>query len=98
MNFQAVLFDLDGTLLDTLDDLADSTNLALSKLGLPEHPAEAYKEFIGDGIENLVRRAVPADRRDSATLAESGWCDSSSLKEATWRTYRCNDLRKSNIS
>jgi phosphoglycolate phosphatase len=72
MNFQAVLFDLDGTLLDTLDDLADSTNLALSKLGLPEHPAEAYKEFIGDGIENLVRRAVPADRRDSATLAECG--------------------------
>jgi len=70
MSFHAVLFDLDGTLLDTLDDLADSTNLALRRLGLPEQPVEAYKQFIGDGIDNLVRRAVPASRRDSATLAE----------------------------
>jgi phosphoglycolate phosphatase len=70
MDIHAVLFDLDGTLLDTLDDLADSANLALRRLGLPEHPVEAYKQFIGDGIENLVRRAVPEDRRDPATLAE----------------------------
>jgi phosphoglycolate phosphatase len=70
MNFRAVLFDLDGTLLNTLDDLADSTNLALGQLGLPEHPAESYKLFVGDGIENLVRRAVPEDQCDSATLAE----------------------------
>ena len=70
MNFRAVLFDLDGTLLDTLDDLADSTNLALRQLGLPEHPVESYKQFIGDGIDNLIRRAVPEQRRDSATLAE----------------------------
>jgi phosphoglycolate phosphatase len=70
MTFRAVLFDLDGTLLDTLEDLADSTNLALRRLGLPEHPAEAYKHFIGDGIDNLARRAVPEDRRDPATLAE----------------------------
>ena len=70
MNFRAVLFDLDGTLLDTLDDLADSANLALRRLGLPEHAAEAYKLFVGNGIENLVRRAVPENRRDAATLAE----------------------------
>jgi phosphoglycolate phosphatase len=70
MSFHAVLFDLDGTLLDTLDDLADSANLALRQLGLPEHGAESYKRFIGDGIDNLVRRAVPEDRRDAATLAE----------------------------
>jgi phosphoglycolate phosphatase len=70
MTFRAVLFDLDGTLLDTLDDLADSTNLALRQLGLPEHPVESFKQFIGDGIENLIRRAVPEQRRDAATLAE----------------------------
>jgi phosphoglycolate phosphatase len=70
MIFRAVLFDLDGTLLDTLDDLADSANLALRRLELPEHPVEAYKQFVGGGIENLVRRAVPEDRRDAATLAE----------------------------
>jgi phosphoglycolate phosphatase len=69
MNAHAILFDLDGTLLDTLDDLADSANFALRQLGLPERPVEAYKLFIGDGIENLVCRAVPEDRRNSATLA-----------------------------
>jgi phosphoglycolate phosphatase len=70
MSFRAVLFDLDGTLLNTLDDLADSANGALRRLGFPEHPVEAYKHFIGDGIENLVRRAVPEDCRDAATLAQ----------------------------
>jgi phosphoglycolate phosphatase len=68
MDFRAVLFDLDGTLLDTLDDLADSTNSALAELGLPSHPAESYKRFVGDGIEALIRRAVPDDRRDPSTL------------------------------
>jgi phosphoglycolate phosphatase len=68
MNFRAVLFDLDGTLLDTLDDLADSTNLALRQLGLPEHPVESYKRFVGDGFDNLIRRALPQAHSDSATL------------------------------
>jgi phosphoglycolate phosphatase len=61
MNYQAVLFDLDGTLLDTLEDLADSTNAALRRLGYPEHPLAAYRYFIGDGVENLIRRAVPSE-------------------------------------
>lgn len=68
--YRAILFDLDGTLLDTLDDLADSGNAALRALGFPEHPAEAYKLFIGDGVENLARRALPPERRDPATVAE----------------------------
>lgn len=62
MSYHAVLFDLDGTLLDTLDDLADASNSALGQLGFPAHPSEAYKYFIGDGVETLVRRALPADR------------------------------------
>lgn len=62
--FRAVLFDLDGTLLDTLEDLADSLNCVLSTLGLPQHPVAAYKTFVGDGVENLVIRAAPQTERD----------------------------------
>ena len=65
-----VLFDLDGTLLDTLEDLADSTNRCLARLGLPSHPPEAYRYFVGDGLANLARRALPAERRDAATIEE----------------------------
>ena len=63
-----ILFDLDGTLLDTLADLADSTNRCLASLGLPEHPVEAYRYFVGDGLANLARRTLPAKRRDPATV------------------------------
>jgi phosphoglycolate phosphatase len=63
-----VLFDLDGTLLDTLQDLADSTNRCLARLGLPGHPAEAYRYFVGDGVANLALRALPAERRDPASV------------------------------
>ena len=69
MNYKAVLFDLDGTLLDTLDDIADATNLALRGLGFPEHRSESYKLMVGDGVENLVRRVLPEGRRDAATVA-----------------------------
>lgn len=72
MTFQAVLFDLDGTLLDTLDDLADATNRALRELGFAEHPVEAFKYFIGDGVENLVRRVLPRECGDAATLSRCG--------------------------
>ncbi|MCE5267188.1 MAG: HAD-IA family hydrolase [Planctomycetaceae bacterium] len=72
MTYNAVLFDLDGTLLDTLTDLADSTNLALRSLGFAEHPREAYRYFVGDGVEKLIERVVPTDRHDAATLIECG--------------------------
>jgi phosphoglycolate phosphatase len=71
MRFHAVLFDLDGTLLDTLEDLADSTNAALRAQGFAEHPLAAYRYFIGNGVENLVRRALPPERLEAATLARS---------------------------
>jgi phosphoglycolate phosphatase len=66
-----LIFDLDGTLLDTLDDLADSGNAALDALGLPQHPVDAYRYFVGLGIEELVRRMLPESRRDPATLQEA---------------------------
>jgi len=70
VRFQAVLFDLDGTLLDTLDDLANSMNSVLRGWGFPEHGREQYKVFVGDGVENLVRRSLPEDRREEARVAE----------------------------
>lgn len=59
MKFKAVIFDLDGTLLNTLEDLADSMNCVLKRNRLPEHNLAAYRYFVGDGIEMLVRRALP---------------------------------------
>jgi len=56
-----VIFDLDGTLLNTLDDLADCTNYILQKNGYPAHETEAYKYFVGNGVEMLLRRALPND-------------------------------------
>jgi phosphoglycolate phosphatase len=62
--FKAILFDIDGTLLDTIQDLADSMNGALHRLGFPIHNLDEYKYFVGDGMENLVKRALPAGARN----------------------------------
>lgn len=55
----AVIFDLDGTLLDTLEDLADSANEALGTSGYPVHPVESYRTFVGDGMAVLMERILP---------------------------------------
>ena len=60
----AVIFDLDGTLADTLDDIAFALNRTLERFGLPTHPRDAYRYFVGDGVRVLIERAVPADRAD----------------------------------
>jgi len=56
-----VIFDLDGTLLNTIDDLADCTNYILKKNGFPTHEVEAYKYFVGSGVVTLLERALPKD-------------------------------------
>lgn len=63
MNKQLVIFDLDGTLLDTVADLANATNQALAKCGYPTHPTEAYYRFVGNGINKLFARALPEEAR-----------------------------------
>ncbi|MDD7402937.1 MAG: HAD-IA family hydrolase [Butyribacter sp.] len=58
--YQTVIFDLDGTLLNTLEDLTDSTNYALTSCGYPERTLEEVRQFVGNGIRKLIERAVPA--------------------------------------
>lgn len=58
------MFDLDGTLADSLGDLANATNAALAALGCPTHPREKYRVLVGDGARVLCERALPAERRD----------------------------------
>lgn len=58
-----VIFDLDGTLLNTIADLACSTNYALGKLGINAHPLESYPTFVGNGIRKLFERALPVSVR-----------------------------------
>ncbi|MGE5581392.1 MAG: HAD family hydrolase [Bacillota bacterium] len=65
MKYQAVIFDLDGTLLNSLEDLANSMNRVLGDFGYPGHRLEEYRYFVGDGMENLVRRALPAGIQDA---------------------------------
>lgn len=58
-----IIFDLDGTLLNTIDDLAMATNHALAENGYPTHPVEAYNFFVGNGINKLFERALPEEAR-----------------------------------
>jgi phosphoglycolate phosphatase len=71
MKYQAVIFDFDGTLLDTLQDLADSVNSVLSRAGFPEHCLEDYRHFVGEGVEELARRVLPEGHRDEATITRT---------------------------
>ena len=54
-----IVFDLDGTLLDTLEDLTDSVNYALKKLGFPQRTIDEIRSFVGNGIANLIARVLP---------------------------------------
>ncbi len=68
--YKAVLFDLDGTLLNTIDDLADAMNASLAACGLPTHTVAECKYFVGDGVRNFALRLLAPDVRDEATLAK----------------------------
>ena len=59
MTYNTYIFDLDGTLLDTLSDLANSVNYALSQHGMPTHSIDDVRRFVGNGVRVLMERAVP---------------------------------------
>ncbi|HBL56209.1 MAG: HAD family hydrolase [SAR324 cluster bacterium] len=70
MQFKAVCFDLDGTLLDSLADLADCTNKILLKRGFPEHPVDAFRYFVGDGAKMLMTRVLPEEVRNESLIED----------------------------
>ena len=71
MKYHAILFDLDGTLLNTLEDLANAANDALSAFGLPTHPIDAYRYFVGEGAKNLMKNALPPSHRAEEMIHQS---------------------------
>ncbi len=70
MSYGAVVFDLDGTLIDSLEDLADAVNKALGINGFPTRATECYKYFIGKGPKVMVSRALPEDKKDDDAVVE----------------------------
>ncbi len=79
---KAIIFDLDGTLLDSIHDIAVSMNLALAEIGLPEYPEEDYKGFVGGGFTELVKKVLPSNKQSTANIE--------SLKQRFWETYEVN--------
>lgn len=65
LHYKAVIFDMDGTILDTLDDLASSVNYALEANGFPKRTREEVRRFVGNGAVKLIRRAVPEGTADA---------------------------------
>lgn len=87
MRYKTIIFDLDGTLLNTLDDLAAATNYALAQHQLPQRTKEEVRWFVGNGIRKLIERAVPA--KTPLIVQEAVY--------ATFNTYykaHCNDATK----
>ncbi|MDR3601972.1 MAG: HAD family hydrolase [Desulfosporosinus sp.] len=68
MKFKGVIFDLDGTLVNSLEDIADSMNNVLRKYGFPAHELQAYKHFIGNGMNNLVYEVLPEAYREEELI------------------------------
>lgn len=80
--YKTFIFDLDGTLLDTLQDLADSVNYALRQHGMPEHSIDDIRRFVGNGVRLLMERAVPDGAENP-------------LFEATFATFRQHYMQHS---
>ena len=65
-----IVFDLDGTLINSLEDLADSANHILTQHGFPTHPIDAYRYFVGDGVRKLIERILPLEERNVAQIEQ----------------------------
>ncbi len=85
-SFKAVIFDLDGTLLDTIDDIAGAMNKVLESCGFQTYSVEQYKVLVGDGIEEMVRRALSHAKLDQEAVAGIV-VDYRREYELTWRRH-----------
>ena len=70
MKFKAIIFDLDGTLADTIEAIRDAINLTMQQYGYPQHTYEEIREYIGNGAKNLVLRSMPAEAASDAAQHE----------------------------
>ena len=84
MNLRAVLFDLDGTLLDTLEDIGRSANDSLREGGFPPHPIDSYRNFIGDGVAVLFQRALPPASADDPGIVAKCVAAFARIYDAGW--------------
>ena len=89
MKYSVVIFDLDGTLLDTLDDLADSVNHVLSVFGWPLRTRDEVMAFVGNGLRNLMKKAVPDGEanphfEEAAALQRTYYSSHSNIKTAPY--------------
>ena len=75
MNPKLIIFDLDGTLLDTLYDLSAAVNFAMQQKGFPQHTREEYRMMVGHGARNLMTQALPKEHRDDETIIDSVLAD-----------------------
>ena len=75
MSYKLVIFDLDGTLLDTIDDLSAAVNYAMQKRGFPQHTRDEYRKMVGHGARNLMRQALPDDQKDDEALIDAVLAD-----------------------
>lgn len=81
------LFDLDGTLVDSLQDLADSTNEVLASRGHPTHPVEAYNVLLGDGVTRLMQRALPEAEAADPDLITDAIAEMKSIYAQRWKDH-----------
>ena len=75
MKYRLVLFDLDGTLLDTLDDLSEAVNDAMARRDLPGHSRQEYMSMVGHGVRNLVKQALPVEMQEDDILVDAALAD-----------------------
>lgn len=87
------VFDLDGTLINSMADIADATNHAMRTLGFPTYPLEAFNMMIGDGLKNLIERALPNDKQEYYEQALSLYKDYYN-KHYTVKTYVYDGIRE----
>ena len=75
MKYRLVFFDLDGTLLDTLDDLSEAVNDAMARHGLPGHSRQEYMSMVGHGVRNLVKQALPVEMQKDDSFVDAALAD-----------------------
>lgn len=72
MRYRLAVFDMDGTILDTLDDLTDTLNMSLAEVGMPVRTKDEVRSFVGNGVGKLLERAVPPDTTEDEMAALAG--------------------------